>query len=145
MTRRATYSMAALFLLVTIVGALLAVAFSGLAARRVPLEGVIAGAPFGGFLGLIVMIYQTRKWNATLLVSSWFVGAGVGLVAAGCLAGSNEWGVALAGGTIVLAYSAVIFYAPVRAPAEAHGDWLDPPEALPPADGALPPNGSDRE
>jgi hypothetical protein len=108
MNDRSTYPMSALFLLVTMVAVLLAIASSGGSAWLVkePAWPIVAVMVVGGVLGPIVMAYVTLKWE--MLVLSYFVGLGVSFVAVRLLIWPNDLRVVLGGTAVLLAYGIVI-------------------------------------
>jgi hypothetical protein len=123
MRHRSTYPMSALFLLVTIVAVLVAVASSEMSAwlKVVPLDtfGVpLAGAAaFLGLLGPIVLAYQTSNWDTLLL--SYFVGTAISAVAVRLFIGPNSFAVAAAGAAIVVGYAIVVRVLQPRAESES--------------------------
>jgi hypothetical protein len=112
MHHRSTYPMSALFLLVTIVAVLVAVASSDISTwlRIVPMDTfggpLTAAAAFLGLLGPIVMAYQTRNWD--VLVLSYFLGTAVSLIALRLMVGPSSFTVAAAGAAILVGYAIVI-------------------------------------
>jgi hypothetical protein len=107
MNDRSTYPMSALFLLVTMVAVLLAIASSAGTEWLVkePLGPVIAMV-VGAVLGPIVMAYVTLRWE--MLVMSYFVGVGVSFVAIRLLIWPNDLRIVLGGAAVLLAYGIVI-------------------------------------
>ncbi len=130
MQHRSTYPMSALFLLVTIVAVLVAVASSDISAwlKIVPMDtfGVplTGAAAFLGLLGPIVMAYQTRNWD--ILVLSYFLGTAVSLIALRLMVGPSNLAVAAAGAAILILYAMAIRFLQPRstsdAPAAEGGD-----------------------
>jgi hypothetical protein len=115
MSRQPTFSMSALFLLVTIVGVLAAIVSSP--ATGTPLFSIrdtsgaahsgpsVVTAIAGGWLGVIVMAYVTWKWQ--MLVLAYLVGVGVGVVALRVLFWPNQPGVLFGGAAMILAYASI--------------------------------------
>jgi hypothetical protein len=106
--------MSALFLLVTIVGVLLAIAFSGGVEwlAKVPAVPMIVVLVLGAILGPIVMAYVTLKWE--MLGMSYFVGVGVGFVALRLLIRPNDLRVVFAGAAVLLSYGVIMLLAHPR-------------------------------
>lgn len=115
MARRPTYSLSALFLLVTIVGVLAAIASSPIGGTSLFSIRDTSGAAHhwpsaalafvGGVLGVVVMIYVTWRWDMLLL--AFWVGGGVGLVAERVLLWPIQPGVLFGGAAIILAYASI--------------------------------------
>ena len=115
MSRQATYSLSALFLLVTIVGVLAAIVSSPIGGT--PLFSIrdTSGAAHewpsavlalvGGVLGVVVMAYVTWRWDMLLL--AFCVGVGVGLVAERVLLWPIQPGVLFGGAAMILAYASI--------------------------------------
>jgi hypothetical protein len=122
MQRRSTYPMSTLFLLVTVVAVLMAMASSRISEwlnvtrpfnTFEPTIRITVAAAFFGLLGPIVMAYQTS--SADLLLLSYFVGVAISGVAVLLFVGPNSIAVAAAGAAIVVAYAVVIrFLQPPR-------------------------------
>ena len=129
MQPRSTYPMSALFLLVTIVAVLVAVASSDISAwlKIVPMDtfGVplTAAAAFLGPLGPIVMAYQTRNWD--ILVLSYFLGTAVSLIALRLMVGPSNAAVAAAGAAIIIGYAIAIRFLQPRSASDAPGEGGD--------------------
>jgi hypothetical protein len=115
MARRPTYSLSALFLLVTIVGVLAAIVSSPSSGTSLfsirDTNGAVhewpsaALALIGGALGVIVMAYVTWRWDMLLL--AYCVGVGVGLVAERVLLWPIQPGVLFGGAAVILAYASI--------------------------------------
>jgi hypothetical protein len=108
MQQRSTYPMSALFLLVTMIAVLLAIASSGGTKWLYdgPAGPIIAVLLAGALLGPIVMAYVTLRWK--MLVMSYFIGAGVSFVAVRLLIWPNDLRVVIGGAAVLLAYGIAI-------------------------------------
>jgi hypothetical protein len=115
MSRQPTYSMSALFLLVTIVGVLAAIVSSPTggtalfsirdtngAAHEWPSAVLAFG---GGVLGVVVMAYVSWRWD--MLLMAYCVGVGVGLVALRVLLWPSQPGVLFGGAAMILVYASI--------------------------------------
>jgi hypothetical protein len=116
MSRRPTYSLSALFLLMTIVGVLAAIASSPAGGTQLftvrDSSGeahswpTIAAFCVSGAFGAIVMAYNT--WKLEMLASGALVGGGIGLVALRVLLWPNNFPIILGGAAMILAYAIVV-------------------------------------
>ena len=116
MSRRPTYSLSALFLLMTIVGVLAAIASSPVGGTQLfsvrdslgeaHSWPTIAAFCVSGALGAIVMAYNTWKWE--MLMSGGLVGGGIGLVALRVLLWPNNFPLILGGAAMILAYAVIV-------------------------------------
>jgi hypothetical protein len=107
MRRQSTYPMSALFLMVTIVAVFAAIVGTGgpewLKSLSLPLVGL---ATFNGFLGPVLMVYQTRRID--MLMLSFSVGTAASFVALRMILGPAGLPVAILGSGVLVAYAIVI-------------------------------------
>src|SRR5262249_5998505 len=101
MPHRSNFPMSALFLLMTVVGVLLAVTCSGGASwsKFQPPDAIVAAGGMCGILGVIMMAYSSP--GAWRLVLSWFVGGAIGLVGIRLLSYPHDFRVTLGGSAIL--------------------------------------------
>jgi hypothetical protein len=124
MSRHPTYSLSALFLLMTIVGVLAAIASSPAGGTQLFTVRDSSGeahswptfAAFcvAGALGAIVMAYNT--WKLEMLMSGALVGGGIGLVALRVLLWPNNFPIILGGAALILVYALIVRLANRPAP-----------------------------
>lgn len=116
MSRHLTFSLSALFLLVTIVGVMAAIVSSPSGARQfltildtndeAHYQPAIIAILVSGVLGLVVMAYNSLEWE--MLVVGFGAGAAVGMVALRLLLWPFDFRVVLGGIAAMLAYGVLI-------------------------------------
>ncbi len=116
MSRRLTYSLSALFLLVTIVGVLAAIVSSRAgAAELFSLRDTRGESHYGpaiialavsGLFGAILMAYNSLDWE--MIAIGYGIGVGVGMVALRLLLWPNDYRLVLGGAAAILVYAIAI-------------------------------------